>query len=82
MLFDPRPILHAVFELVALIEGVLIFDTQSVAGAHQVIGLRIAYGIIFLAGVSEGFGTQSVVFFVNRLSRRNFLLNLLRSSAV
>ena len=82
MSFDPRPMIQALVELVALIHGALSFDTQSVAGAQQVIGLRIAYGIIFLAGISEGVGTQSVVLFVNRLSRRNFLLNLLLSGAV
>ena len=82
MSFDPWPVIYALVELVVLVRGALSFDTQSIAGAQQVIGLRIAYAIIFLAGISEGIGTQSVVLFVNRLSRRNFLLNLLLSGAV
>ena len=45
-------------------------------------GLRLAYSVVFLAGISEGFGTQSAVLFVNRVSRRNFALNLLFSGGL
>lgn len=82
MSVDLWHVINALVELVTLVRGALSFDTQSIAGAQQVIGLRIAYAIIFLAGISEGIGTQSVVLFINRLSRRNFLLNLLLSGAV
>ncbi|MBC8161671.1 MAG: hypothetical protein H7Z42_10675, partial [Roseiflexaceae bacterium] len=39
--------------------------------------MRVAFALIFLAGLADGLGTQSVVLFVNKVGRRSFALNLL-----
>jgi hypothetical protein len=41
--------------------------------------MQAAIVLIFLAGLSDGLGTQSVVLFVNQVGRRTFALNLLVS---
>lgn len=82
MPFDPRSIIHSIMVLWSLSEGALHLDQAILLAAETTIGIQVAFAIIFLAGLSAGFGTQSVVLFVNRVSRGNFLLNLLMSGIV
>lgn len=77
MPFDLRGWLSTLLELLKVGRQAMDLDPRAVDLAPQIIGVRIAIAIIFLAGVSEGFGTQAAVLFVNQLSRRNFYLNLL-----
>ncbi len=79
MLFDPRSIIEALLTIWSLAQGALRFDRAMLLAAETRLGVQLAFALIFIAGLSEGFGSQSVVLFVNRLSRRNFILNLFAS---
>jgi hypothetical protein len=65
----------------ALYEALWIGDRFTRAGA-DLLSLALTVGLIFLAGLSEGLGTQSVVLFLNQVSRRSFALSLLASGAL
>jgi hypothetical protein len=66
----------------AVINGILSFDAEAyIAVLSQDGGGRIALAILFLSTLSLSIG-QSVVLFVNRVSRRRFILSLVLSATL
>lgn len=80
MPFDLRPLFQAFLSL-----WTLLFQLEHLNGSlleliHSYVGLHVAFGIFFLAGLSEAYGTRAVMLFLNRVGRRPFFLNLLITS--
>ncbi len=82
MPFDLRPLFQALLAL-----WTLLFQMENIDGNLLVIidgfvGLRVAFGIFFLAGLSEAYGTRAVTLFLNRVGRRPFFLSLVITSTL
>lgn len=82
MPFDLRPLFQALLALWTLLFQMESANGNLLAIIDGYVGLRVAFGIFFLAGLSEAYGTRAVTLFLNRLGRRPFFLSLVITSAL
>jgi hypothetical protein len=82
MPFDLRPLFQALLALWTLLFQIEHIDGNILVIIDGYVGLRVAFGIFFLAGLSEAYGTRAVTLFLNRLGRRPFFLSLVITSSL
>lgn len=82
MPFDLGPLFQALLALWTVFFQLRNLDTNILAVVHGFIGVRLAFGVFFLAGLSEAYGTRAVTLFLNRVGRRPFFISLVITSSV
>jgi hypothetical protein len=82
MPFDLRPLFQALLALWTLLFQMENIDGNILLIIDGYVDLRVAFGIFFLAGLSEAYGTRAVTLFLNRLGRRPFFLSLVITSSL
>jgi hypothetical protein len=77
MPFDMRPLFQALLALWSITQRVTGFQGNVLDVADAYLSLPVIYGIFFLAGLSETYGTRAVTLFLNKVGRRPFFVVLL-----
>jgi hypothetical protein len=77
MPFDLRPLFQALLALWAITQRVTGFQGNVLEVVDAYLSLPVIYGIFFLAGLAETYGTRAVTLFLNKVGRRPFFIVLL-----
>lgn len=77
MPFDLRPLFQALLALWAITESITGFQGNVLEVADAYLSLPVIYGIFFLAGLAETYGTRAVTLFLKKVGRRPFFIVLL-----
>ncbi|WP_129670502.1 hypothetical protein [Candidatus Chloroploca sp. Khr17] len=77
MPFDLRPLFQALLALWSITTSVTSYQGNVLEVADAYLILPVIYGIFFLAGLSETYGTRAVTLFLNKVGRRPFFIVLL-----